>query len=424
MSRYAVEAGLREGEALVVLRDTASGVAAQLWPGCGNNCFDLTLAAPDGHPVTVIQAPPALDEIRRRPSWWGIPLLFPFPGSIPRGEYAFQGRRLRLGRPEQPIVSEGHEAPGARRDFHGFVMDLPWQVATTDADDAAATVRSTLDAADHPQTLEGFPFPFRVESTYRLDQRGLHLRFAVTNSGEGQLPFGFGAHPFFRLPLGAHGAPADCLVRIPAGRRWDGRRLRALLERDGEGEGRQTAPVPWQEVWDEVCLPVRAPFDLRTPQPFVAGAYNGAYTDLMPAEGPESTGSAGSARGWRRGHPDRSPQPPASDAARGARLSQRGVLVTPRPPGAVLRALDLPVQRLQPGGPGGTPPRLDRARCGPNVGGLAADHPFRYAPVARSGAGAGASSATVVMRLRVVGPNRRRSVRSACCAAVREGKSS
>lgn len=292
MSRYVVEAGHREGESLVVLRDTASAVAAQLWPGCGNNCFDLTLAAPDGHPVTVIQAPPVLDEIRRRPSWWGIPLLFPFPGSIPRGEYAFQGRRLRLGRPEQPIVSEGHEAPGARRDFHGFVMDLPWQVATTADDDVAATVCCTLDAADHPQTLEGFPFPFRVEATYRLDQQGLHLRFGVTNSGEGQLPFGFGAHPFFRLPLGAHGAPADCLVRIPAGRRWDGRRLRALLESDGDGEGGPTAPVPWDEVWGEVCPPVRAPFDLRTPQPFVAGAYNGAYTDLTASEGPEGGAEA------------------------------------------------------------------------------------------------------------------------------------
>lgn len=277
MSRYAVETGHREGEALVVLRDSAGEAAAQLWPGCGNNCFALTLIAPDGQPVTVIQAPPALDEIRRRPSWWGIPLLFPFPGSIPRGEYIFEGRRLRLGRPDQPIVSEGHEAPGARRDFHGSVMDLPWQIATTDADDGAATVRSTLNAADHPEVLEGFPFPYRLEAAYRLDRQGLHLRFQVTNSGAGQLPFGFGAHPFFRLPLGRHGAPADCLVRIPAGRRWNGRRLRDLLENERRGQ----TPVPW----DEVCPPVQGALDLRTPRPFVEGVYNGAYTELAPADG-------------------------------------------------------------------------------------------------------------------------------------------
>jgi len=72
--------------------------------------------------------------------------------------------------------------------------------------------------------------PFRVEATYRLEDAGLRLTFRATNSGRGKLPFGFGAHPFFRVPLGERGTPEECLVSIPAARRWNGRAARTLLE--------------------------------------------------------------------------------------------------------------------------------------------------------------------------------------------------
>jgi aldose 1-epimerase len=225
--------------------------------------------------VTVIEAPPSLDEIRRKPSWWGIPLLFPFPGSIPDGEYVFEGRRLRLGRAEQPVVAEGSEAPGARRNFHGFVMDAPWTIESTGADAGGASVRCRLSTDDFPEMLEGFPFPFRVAATYRLQAEGLQLQFDVENPGPGRLPFGFGAHPFFHLPLGAHGAPGDCRVYIPAARRWDGRRLRTVMGDESRS----------QVSWDEICPPVPPEADLRTPKPFVEGAYNGVYTDLALEEG-------------------------------------------------------------------------------------------------------------------------------------------
>jgi aldose 1-epimerase len=228
--------------------------------------------------VTAIQAPPALDEIRHRPSWWGIPLLFPFPGTIPQGEYEFEGRKLRLGRPEQPIVSEGKEFPGARRDYHGFVMNLPWEVHETAATDEAAVVTSALDSRSHPEAHEGFPFPYRVEATYTLDANGLRLDFAAVNVGDGRLPFGFGAHPFFKLPLGLGGSAQDCLLRVPAAARWNGRALRGLLERYPDGR------VP-HEAWSELRPAVPPDLDLRVPRPFEPGKYNGMYTELELAHG-------------------------------------------------------------------------------------------------------------------------------------------
>jgi aldose 1-epimerase len=229
--------------------------------------------------VTVVYDPPALAEIRRAPSWWGIPLLFPFPGSMPGGTYEFEGRTLRLGRPEQPVVNEPtylgpNRPPNARRDYHGFVMDLPWQVAETRATDDAATVRSTLDSADFPEEHTGFPFPYRVEATYRLDAHGLRLDFRTLNTGDGRLPFGFGAHPFVRLPLGPDGAPENCLLSVPAARRW-GRSLRSVLDD-------RSLPLPPQ---DEITPPVSADLDLRTPKPFVERVYNGMYTDLALRDG-------------------------------------------------------------------------------------------------------------------------------------------
>jgi aldose 1-epimerase len=280
VARYAVVESVREGEPTLRLRDEETGAGAEVWPGCGFNAFALDLPAPEGAspggPVTVVQAPPTLAEIRRRPSWWGIPLLFPFPGAIPNGEYEFEGRRLRLGREGQPVVPEGKEAPGARRNFHGFVMDAPWTVAGATADDGGAEVSATLESDLFPEMLEGFPFPFRLEASYRLDGDGLRLRFQAHNPGSGPLPCGFGAHPFFRLPLGRAGSPGECLIHIPAARRWDGRRLRTTLEAGASGSALAE---------DGVRPPVSPELDLRTPRPFVEGVFNGLYTDLAREDG-------------------------------------------------------------------------------------------------------------------------------------------
>lgn len=274
MSRYEVAGSTREGEAIEALRDSATGAEALVWPGFGSNCFSLALPSPvDGATrVTVIQDPPSLDEIRQRPSWWGVPLLFPFPGAMPDGVFSFQGQRYRLGRPDQPVVPEGKEVPGTRRNFHGFVMDLPWRVSGRSADDQGAVVRSTLDSRDHPEAHEGFPFPYRVEAAYRLDERGLRLDFGVQNPGEGTLPFGFGAHPYFKLPLGEEGSPAECLVRIPASERWN--------------------------PHERASVPVPEALDLRSPRPFVEQTYNGIYRGL--ARLPDDEGGPGAIEAFVR----------------------------------------------------------------------------------------------------------------------------
>src|SRR5262245_66696686 len=97
MKPFSVETQDVAGETLYLLREPGAGASARLWPAWGNNLLAARLNAPDGRLVDVVLTPPGLDDVRQHPSWWGIPLLFPWPGRIPRGEYTFGGRRYRLG---------------------------------------------------------------------------------------------------------------------------------------------------------------------------------------------------------------------------------------------------------------------------------------------------------------------------------------
>ncbi len=154
---------------------------------------------------------------------------------------------------------------------HGFVktsLSRRRQQAT----DAHALLQCTISSDDHPETLEGYPFPYRLTATYRLDARGLTLDVAVQNTGEGPLPFGFGAHPYFRIPIAPGGRREDCRVTVPAARRWNLGRIGAL-----------TLDAPLTR--DDVTEPVGDAEDLRRPRPLEGRRYDGGFTDLVASGG-------------------------------------------------------------------------------------------------------------------------------------------
>src|SRR5687768_13606269 len=211
MARFSAAEVERERERLVELRDTATGAWAHVWPVSGFNCVAAQVPAPGGAAgelVDLLLDPPALEDARREPSHYGTPLLWPFPSGMPRGEYTFEGRAGTM-------VRHGH----------GFALDRAWSLGGTSADETGAEMTGVFDSREHRETLEGFPFPYRLEATFRLDAKGLSLRFVVINAGEGKLPFGYGAHPYFKLPLGKKGSRGECLLHVPAARRWNGNAL-------------------------------------------------------------------------------------------------------------------------------------------------------------------------------------------------------
>jgi aldose 1-epimerase len=68
--------------------------------------------------------------------------------------------------------------------------------------------------------MDSWPADFRITATYRCAKGALSSVFNIENPGDQPLPFGFGTHPYFQVPLG--GSSADrCRVFLPASSRWE-----------------------------------------------------------------------------------------------------------------------------------------------------------------------------------------------------------
>jgi aldose 1-epimerase len=171
--------------AVEVVRLRAPGdTNAEIVPAWGGSCVAFSAA---GH--SILEAV-SLDEIAKKPTSYGIPILFPFPNRIRDGRFMFEGREYRVDPPR-----------------HGVVRDKPWTIVGSDAGDSEGTWLTVgLDAA--------VPFPFRIEVTYRLRASSLEIAAVARNTGEHAMPAGFGIHPYFRAPQGG-------TVCVPAESRWE-----------------------------------------------------------------------------------------------------------------------------------------------------------------------------------------------------------
>jgi aldose 1-epimerase len=178
----------RGGVDIVTLRD--GDAVAQVAPALGNNCFSFVTDQPVLEPV-------AVEEFLAKPTSYGIPIMLPFPNRIRDGRFTFNGETYSIDPPR-----------------HGMVRDKAWTFVQMGSDDGA-WVTSSLHATDYAdRILRQFPFPFTAAVTYRLRDRTLEMTTVVENTGDRDMPFGFGIHPYFRRP--DRGS-----VRVPAGARWE-----------------------------------------------------------------------------------------------------------------------------------------------------------------------------------------------------------
>lgn len=115
------------------------------------------------------------------PAYWdgSAPFLFPFCGRVKDGFYRWQDLQY-------PMT------------IHGFLPTAQMSVAEHTDD------RLTLTLADSPETRSVYPFPFTLTMDYRLCADGLEIAASVT-AGDIALPFSFGCHPGFHLPVGDNG---------------------------------------------------------------------------------------------------------------------------------------------------------------------------------------------------------------------------
>jgi aldose 1-epimerase len=208
------------------IRDEQSGAEAQLLVGLGLNCFSFQLPDPSGRPWEVLWAADRFADGAERPSGSGIPLLFPFPGRIRGTQFDYRGASYTL-----------EEGDGRGNAIHGFVYNRPWQIVQQQPARLVADFHASRDDARLQQL---WPADFHITAEYEVAGSCLRSRFTIENPDDKPLPFGFGTHPYFRLPLG-EGPAEQHVVQVPVGQQWKLEEMLPTGEYETTGKARQLA---------------------------------------------------------------------------------------------------------------------------------------------------------------------------------------
>lgn len=104
------------------------------------------------------------------------PVLFPIVGRVKNDEYRHRGKTYPMKQ-------------------HGFARDFRFDWV----EQSPTSCRLALIDSDATRAI--YPFAFRLELSYVVDQSDLKLGFDVINTGDEILPASIGGHPGFNWPL-------------------------------------------------------------------------------------------------------------------------------------------------------------------------------------------------------------------------------
>jgi aldose 1-epimerase len=121
--------------------------------------------------------------------------LIPWPNRIRDGRYVFNGATHQLA------LSE----PARHNASHGLAPYIPWVLVEKKTDAVTNRVRI------HPQP--GWPGTLEATITHQVGDQGLTVSVEATNIGDGELPFGYGAHPYLTV---GESTVDEVAVTVPA----------------------------------------------------------------------------------------------------------------------------------------------------------------------------------------------------------------
>jgi len=112
------------------------------------------------------------------PAFWAgrNPILFPIVGNTYSKDYVIDGKTYAMGN-------------------HGLARHMNFDVLETSEDALSLTV------TDNEDTLKQYPFKFRLSVYYQLVDTRLSIKYKIDNVGATAMPFVFGLHPAFNVPL-------------------------------------------------------------------------------------------------------------------------------------------------------------------------------------------------------------------------------
>jgi aldose 1-epimerase len=193
------------------IRDMATGSSAKIAAHLGFNCFEFRAHVERGTVVDVLDSAADFAAGKERPSGHGIPLLFPFPNRIRAGRFSWGGREYILSPSNVPFDAKGNA-------IHGLCLDRPWRVARRGPHFVVGQFQLSHDA---PDRRDCWPADFLIEVRYEVGPAALRADIRIVNPGDQPLPWGFGTHPYFRLPLARTSDPRHCLIDAPAAEEWE-----------------------------------------------------------------------------------------------------------------------------------------------------------------------------------------------------------
>lgn len=125
------------------------------------------------------------------PTYWKnrATVLFPICGRLFEGKYTWKDKTYEMV-------------------IHGIVKEAEFSLVKLDKSSI------TLEKSADDTTRASYPFDFTFRVTYSLDGLTLTERAEVVNTGDGVLPFSFGGHPGFNVPLDGKGRFEDYKVEF------------------------------------------------------------------------------------------------------------------------------------------------------------------------------------------------------------------
>ena len=126
------------------------------------------------------------------PAVWGYhaPILFPNAGRVLGNQFEAKGKLYTTAQ-------------------HGFARLMEHKLVYQNETEVA------LELTSSPETLEKWPYEFRLVSTFTLEGDTLHHTLTVENRDGEKMPFGIGYHPAFAVPFDEkHDASTDYELRF------------------------------------------------------------------------------------------------------------------------------------------------------------------------------------------------------------------
>lgn len=145
-----------------------------------NEYLKVTVTTDGAQIKSVIRKCDGIEHIwQADPGVWGCygPILFPYAGRVK----------------DEKIEAKGQLFENCKS--HGFA----WRMEHTPVYCGEHSL--ALELTDSSETLQKWPYRFRLISTFTLEGDTLHHTLTVENHDEEEMPFGIGYHPAFRLPF-------------------------------------------------------------------------------------------------------------------------------------------------------------------------------------------------------------------------------